>query len=293
MPVSEFPPDGWEVINGSWGIDYDLNTTITNRNGDATVEVKPTTAYAGNRQNLIGWGYIPISGGDPYRVRSIVQVSRINAGDNVMVQIFWYDAAQSYISASASAYAPLSAAGAWKELSHIANAPSNARYARPVFSKAKVDFTAYVDVLMLDEKEPGFNAYVSPSTLYANGQRIIFNNEEYDWGSNYDHTTGYFTAPSADDYLFNCQLDLRGNGVNKYGTLVLYKNAAPVRNGSLIYAPVPPNKPLGLTLSATIPLLEGDYVNIVIAYDTTPGPLTVFAGSGGYNSTSFSGVRLK
>lgn len=55
--------------------------------------------------------------------------------------------------------------------------------------------------------QPAFRAYLSTVTNDVTGDgtnyTVIFNNEVFDRGSNYDNTTGIFTAPVAGIYQFN------------------------------------------------------------------------------------------
>jgi hypothetical protein len=98
-------------------------------------------------------------------------------------------------------------------------------------------------------------------TLYMTDYDFVANNEEYDTNSNYDNTTGVFTATQSGIYTFNVGYTATGSGDSRI--LKIYLNELPfeILNGGITGG-------LSLLRTITIKLVTGDRVKPIINVGT-------------------------
>jgi hypothetical protein len=76
--------------------------------------------------------------------------------------------------------------------------------------------------------QPAFTAFLSSSTSVSSGvQKINLNSKDVDIGSNFNTSTGRFTAPVSGQYLFNAIV-----GVDATTASIIYLSAEIWKNGT-------------------------------------------------------------
>jgi hypothetical protein len=93
---------------------------------------------------------------------------------------------------------------------------------------AKLDVAGTVTATEFYDPTPvAFHAYISSITnLYTSPgyEIVVFDSEEFDYGNNYDTTTGIFTAPTNGIYQFNMIVTTADVKPNEDMILIFYKN---------------------------------------------------------------------
>lgn len=274
--MSTYPPDGWH-FNLTWGTDAQVNTAITNRIGSSCIEFKNTTP--GSDPAFYPEAHIPVQAGRPYKVSALVQADSIAVGNWVRVRIHWYDSSKSYLSYDNAYYAVLDSTGTWYELSDVFTAPSNARYARPVFYKNNTAFTAYLDHLALTEVPVCFHAYenTSDQTIGGSPEKVTFSSEVFDYGDCFDDSSNYrFTAQRTGLHGFSARVMFK-NALDGFAYLSLYKNGVEWLRGDQVWSNGTTTP--GFMVSASPVYLErGDYVEVYVAHSDALS-LNLYAGS--------------
>lgn len=100
------------------------------------------------------------------------------------------------------------------------------------------------------------NAALTPGTA-----DIIFDTELFDTNSNFDTTTGKYTAPISGFYQFNANITLStaaanlgyATAIKKNGTIVAHTNAVMMYSGAYSH---------GFNLSTLLQLVAGDYITV-------------------------------
>lgn len=143
------------------------------------------------------------------------------------------------------------------------------------------------------EEVIAFSSFINTSKpLTPNADtKIIYDNEEYDYGNNYDPILGRFTAPVKGIYNFNANISLNQSNwsVNQIFVLVLYKNGSVYKIGYRYEARV--NFTSGHVPSmvfSDIFLNKNDYVEVF--YHVSPSGIRTFP-SASYNR--FQGHIIK
>lgn len=289
------PPDGFELVGTvgaitGWGTDADENTAVTNTIGSSSVELKNTTPAG-----LVTFRYkdlIPVQQGLPYKHTAVVQADSVAAGRTITTGIWWYTAAKTYASQSASWNAVLPAANTWYELSGTFEAPANARYARPFIIKANgVAFTTYLDFLTIDRMPVCFWAYRTAAQNVAVGfNKVQFDVESYDYGSIYDHSANYrFTAPADGVYGLYSRTALANMASGDQCLLTFYKNGVANIPGTNYRMQANTWTPSLIVSAPAVYLARGDYIEVYVWHDNAGGlqiPLTT-------HGTFFMGAKVE
>jgi len=113
-------------------------------------------------------------------------------------------------------------------------------------------------------------AFSANRTTYGNtlttnvDTKVIYNNEYYDTDSAYDTSNGRFTVPSgkAGKYFFCATVAMNANYA--YVRIKLRKNGTAIFRGTAIRLDTS-----GTSVSATIDLAVGDYVEVYVTQDST------------------------
>jgi hypothetical protein len=117
------------------------------------------------------------------------------------------------------------------------------------------------------QNTPAFSANRTTygNTLTTNvDTKVIYNNEYYDTDSAYDTSNGRFTVPSgkAGKYFFCATVAMNANYA--YVRIKLRKNGTAIFRGTAIRIDTS-----GTSVSATIDLAVGDYVEVYVTQDST------------------------
>ena len=290
--AKNYPPDGFEInpFYGTWGIDADHNTSIANVIGDSCVELKSTLV---NTQ-LWQATSTPVAGGQPYKIKAIVQVDTVTAGNNVEIGVSWRDDSDSHLSWS-TVYGPAVApgAGTWYELSGVIESPANARGVRVYAQKSATAMTMYVDYLALKEMPVCFHAYQDASQSLPSHAwtKIHFNQETYDYGSVYENTTTYrFIAPSDGVYAFSAAVRPNIATANITSIIELWKNTiTPIAAGDYDLTQANIRAPVLQVSAPALFLNRGDVVEVFVFHNNSPSISTTGNGYENY----FMGARVE
>lgn len=201
-------PHHYEIVGGTWDTDVGFNTTLTNVIGDGCLEFKNApVSSAGMWYDEL----FEVQEGNPYSLYALAYSTGTTY--SIALSILWYDSTESYLSSSNTYNAPLSTASTWLRIGGMVNAPSGARFCRPYVYKVypSSSWTFYIDALEMAAMPIGFSGKMSSAQTVTTGSgvvKITINSEEYDYGSNYDHTASNydFTAPSTGLYSINASL---------------------------------------------------------------------------------------
>lgn len=113
-----------------------------------------------------------------------------------------------------------------------------------------------------------FSAYRNaPFNFTSSFVLLTFDTKTFDTGTNYNTSTGKFTAPVTGFYLFNWQVysNTFGDGFN--GSL--YKNGVEVSRGAQVYLGGSPFTTGGENGIKLVSATAGDFFQVYIASDTT------------------------
>ena len=141
---------------------------------------------------------------------------------------------------------------------------------------------------------PAFSAYVSSNINDVTGDgttyNIIFDSEDFDIGSDFNTTTGLFTAPSTGKYMFSGSVRLGNQSGSTIGVMniKLSSSSKPFWEGN------PAN---GVTSNGIVMVRPFSYILDLTAADTVGVNVVAYSGSGKVddvmnNITYFSGYLI-
>jgi hypothetical protein len=269
-------PTKYEVTAGTWDTDMQF-TTAQQKSADGCIEFLGTSP--GVDPEMTYSEFIPVEPSRPYSWHAWFRAN--NTAAQLDLEVDWYSAAEAFISTTSFYSASPTAANTWYRVGAIADAPSTAYYAKPVFRKTEDAYLVYVDEPVFRARPVAFDAYAnSVTSIGTSWTTITLDVEVYDYGSVFDHAASYrFTAPetgiyaisaavgaviSATDHL-RVRLDINGT-YQVYGAIVYSSNAA-----LLMTAPV--------TAPALL-LTRGQYVELQ----------SLVTGAGAHNSQIGQGI---
>lgn len=147
--------------------------------------------------------------------------------------------------------------------------------------------------------QPAFFAYVSSTIANVTGDltfySVIFNVERLDIGSNYDTTSGQFTAPQDGRYAFHVSIYAEGinsSSFNLAGCLLVATNTSYSLwryNPYVLSAASPPNRNID-NGRAVFDLDAGDTVEVQYVVGSSSKVVDITGGTD--NSTFFSGYLV-
>lgn len=95
--------------------------------------------------------------------------------------------------------------------------------------------------------------------------KINFDTEDYDTNNNFDNATNFrYTAPVSGFYHFDAAANTNG-GAGSFFTIAIYKNGASLVRGVEVNS----TGSVGVTVSDTIQLTAGDYIEIFVFASNT------------------------
>ena len=279
-----FDPTGWgQISSGSAVIntDYQRDDTVAH-SGKYCLQLNNTaTAIA------LYSDYIRIDNTKPYRVSLWV---REKANFNQRVDLNWYTATKEAASTSSAAItnASCAALNTWENRSVIVTPGSDVAYARIILKRpTSPGGDCFFDDVTIRAEKPSFKAYGAATTSLTIKalNKIELNNEEHDYGSNYDHSSNYrFTAPYAGTYCFDASAYLIVIGSFSYIFGTIKKNGSTELAKLFGWQPTT-NVAVVNVNTGSVYLEKGDYVEFFVhpevqtsATVSTTQSLTWFAG---------------
>lgn len=248
--MSTYPPDGWSAAVGTWGTDMDRNTSVTFL-GANSVEFKNTATAS---VELLS-DYIPVAAGGTYLLNAWWRTA---ASGTVSVGVSWYNSAKTSVGSAAQGGIPT--VGSWTEYRTIRVAPSTAAYARVRAVRTTPSITAYCAWAGIQLHKPMFRAWLgsNQSVSHATLTKLQLNQEDFDYGANFDKTTNYrFIAP------YDCVVAVTGavsfDTVTGNGFVSIYKNGVEAARGTRPYAS---GHDLNSTVATILELSGGDYLEL-------------------------------
>ena len=195
---------GWTVTSGTIGTDLKRSGPSGVHSGRYRLNTLDTSTVA-----TVMTDKVPISEYKPYRASAWVFHDSSHA---ITLKIFWWDYDKSANStASATVYSASPTDSEWVNISGVASPPADAAYASVELSRAaNPGDEGFWDDIALAKEKPSFAAKRTGSSFTASssGDSIVFNTEAHDYGSNYNNSTGVFTAPEAGTYAFSSTLNV-------------------------------------------------------------------------------------
>lgn len=134
-----------------------------------------------------------------------------------------------------------------------------------------------------------FSVYRNASLSLAAGSQVVFDTKEYDTGSNYSTSTGYFTAPIAGFYSFKTALNINPASSVIY-TCDFYKNGSSTLGKRGFELTTSNTGGIGMVATADYQLAANDTIGVFM--NTTYGGNTSFNVGTNLIVTYFSGFLV-
>jgi len=221
------PADGWSVYTGTWGTDFDRETSVLL---GGQYSIKFISGTPADDPTLVG-DYRPVIPGMPYMASIWVRADSIAAGNTMTAFINWYTSEKVYISQSVIHNAVLGAANTWEERSAIFTAPATAAFARLFIRKNNTAFNGYYGFADFWRAPRSFLAYRS-AAVPASPTNIDFDNESYDYGNIFDTGTGKCTIPTDGLWHFYAQTYVVNLAAGGTVDIVLRNAGTPIAYGT-------------------------------------------------------------
>lgn len=149
---------------------------------------------------------------------------------------------------------------------------------------------------MTNTAQPSFSAYLSANVTNVTGDgslyQIIFDTELFDNASNYNNSTGVFTAPVTGKYFFTCAVQTQNQGTSNLEVLTITCTSGVfnyvINPTGILYVS---GNYSSSSFSAFIDLTATDTTYISITLDGAVGKTVGLTGSVAFN-TYFSGYLV-
>jgi hypothetical protein len=292
MADGDFIPDDFDIEAGTWGTNAVLDKTVF-VSADASIKFPSAQAAAVKITTLPK--PLLVSPGDVVVGDWIIAQGNITAGNQLVCEIFWLDSALAWVATNFIFLDELPAViGAapynFYRISGSATCPVGATNAVLGFERAAVGFDAWIDAMGIRKVQPGFRAVLSADATYTSGSTIVFDTEDFDFGSNYNPATGLFTAPETGVYAFGAGASVYHMNAGGWAILKLYVNGAAYIQGAICFV-VTINDNAQPSLSVPyLNLNRGDTVEVVVSHGY--GAARTVTGGTAFRYTWFSGGRI-
>jgi len=157
-------------------------------------------------------------------------------------------------------------------------------------STTKIDSTGR----FTNSAQPCFCAFVSSTISNVTGDgtayTVIFDTERFDRGSNYDNTTGIFTAPVTGIYHFSAFLLYQGINSNVQPDIRIETTAKTYLLGNFSNPLSGGNFPMNISL--TVDMSAGDTANIIANVGNWPSKIISIFGDTATPRSCFSGFLV-
>lgn len=140
--------------------------------------------------------------------------------------------------------------------------------------------------------QPAFNAYLNTTISNATGDgtaaTVVFDTELFDIGSNFDNTTGTFTAPVTGKYQLNCQMFLSGIVAQTTTVQDIVTTSRTYENCYYRGTTVSSSGLIGYTMNQLVPMTAGDTAIIRVQSLGSTKTVSIF-GASSISYNAFSG----
>lgn len=202
--MSTYPPDGWIVGRGTWGVDV-LQDTGVFATGSASVKL--TNSLLGDVKYLVSVSY-PCRPNDVFLGSAILRGTDVGGGVTgvITVALYWYDSAGSFISSSSIFAGTYSNPNQWFDVSGIIQAPSSAVSYKILCIKADTGFSCWFDNVEIHPVAASFFAYnASATTVVATSWSQVTDLRAdrtscWDYGATWDNSNSRMTGRSSREW---------------------------------------------------------------------------------------------
>jgi len=260
------PPDGWDMVSGTWGVDADQDATVTPITGPYAVAM--TTAAGATIWSDLKY----VEGGRPYRGDAVIRAGRRNAGDIMRAYANWYTELGVLISTTYIHNGLVAVINTWEQKTAILLAPSTARIVRLFIEKAATAtaFDGRFDRITLQRAPYAFAARRDASAqTFTNGAwtKMTFDVEEYDHGAAFTPATGTFECQEAGLYHFDAEAAMDGCDDTEAMSIGIHVNGTLYRRGGRCIAAAA-NQETHVSVGADAWLAFGDTVDVRVFHNS-------------------------
>jgi hypothetical protein len=107
-----------------------------------------------------------------------------------------------------------------------------------------------------------FSVYRSAALTLTPTAVVIFDTKDYDYGNNYNTTTGEFVATIPGLYMFTSTLSVLPDSSTHYSAVGIYKNGSPANQGKRGSQLSGTTNAIAPTITVPVPMNVGDYVQV-------------------------------
>lgn len=283
---SAFPPDGWSMQTGTW----DTHATRT----DSILSGKYSVYFTNNAANAtaLDSAMCVCQGGMLIECGAEFYVDSPGAPTvTVTMDVLFLEDDGTTAVSTINAFTKTPAAATTIEYPRtVIEVPATARFFKVRLRRDSSDEEVYWDRAWVRRARPSFEVYGSADTSIAGSstEQVKFDNEQFDYGGNYDSATNYrFVAPVDGVYHFDASAELLSVTDARAVVLTLKLGGATVVASDARYASVT-GAALSPKVSKTMQLTAGSYVEVFIQNGDT-GAKTL---STGRDKTYFCGFQL-
>lgn len=215
-----YPPDGYEVANGTWTTNIDEDTSVV-LTGSRSVKFLDTATNGRLRHKASK--QVPVEAGKRYKAWGAYRATRRNSGDNLMLRIEWMGADRSTTVDTDIVFNDrVDAVDTWEYSELVAEAPASSYYARLHFGRdiaSGTGMACYFDEVDMAVAVPLWEVWTdigtaAQSVATATDTTILFDTTD-NTDVDYDTGTGQVTILIPGRYYVSAGITVASLGDNK------------------------------------------------------------------------------